>query len=121
MRIPHESEEQMAFVQWLTFKGLDFFAVKNEQTMSKKSPQMAAIQEAKSKRMGKKTGVQDLVIFTDSQIIFIEMKRKKGGKVTIEQDKWSGIVNKYPYSKAHICYGCTDAISVVEKYLGERK
>ena len=117
MRVPHESEEQMAFVQWLTFKGLDFFAVKNEQTMSKKSPQMAAIQEAKAKRMGKKTGVQDLVIFTHSQIVFIEIKRKKGGKVSEEQKEWNKIVNKYPYAKAHICYGCTDAISVVEKYL----
>ena len=80
MRVSHESEEQMAFVQWLTFKGLDFFAVKNEQTMSKKSPQMAAIQEAKAKRMGKKTGVQDLVIFYPFSNCFYRNETEKRGE-----------------------------------------
>ena len=69
MRVPHESEEQMAFVQWLTFKGLDFFAVKNEQTMSKKSPQMAAIQEERVAKLvseiallQKEGAVQDSIV-----------------------------------------------------------
>mgnify|MGYP001007545441 FL=1 len=91
---PTEDQEQEAFVQWLRLKGYPHFRVPNE-TYTK-----SWNQKAKNKKLGVSSGVPDLAVVVPDvwhvygdnvptntytgRLVFIEMKRKKGG-VTSEK------------------------------------
>lgn len=45
-------------------------------------------QKSKNKRMGVKSGVPDYIIVTKDKVIFLEMKRKKGGTLSATQREW---------------------------------
>ena len=116
-RCPLEYDEQRVFVGWLRIKKLDFFAVPNENAMSKLNKKTAAIQGKRGKATGTESGVQDLVVFTKEKILFIEMKRavKSMSTVSDNQIKWNKIVAKYPYAEPFIAYGAKEAIAIVTK------
>lgn len=78
----------------------------------------------KSKLMGKKAGVSDLVVFTKKNILFIEMKRqrkilKNGNKskevLTSEaQRDFLAMVYQYDYAKSFVAYGWLEAKRFIE-------
>lgn len=79
-----EHGEQVALVQWLTLKGIRFSATPNGGKRNK----VVAI---KLKAEGVSAGFPDLTIFPDEPhqpILFIEMKRKTGGRLQPEQREW---------------------------------
>ena len=111
----------MAFVKWCHLKGLITQHAANEIGGSIGAMKAKAI---KNKRMGTTAGFPDLLIFipirntidhdVDSyQIVAIEMKRKKGGRLSPEQRQWldifemAGIPNR-------VCKGASEAISYIE-------
>ena len=47
--------------------------------------------------------------------LYIEMKRKKGGRVSQKQKEWIERLNRLGYL-AVVCYGADEAIKVVEEY-----
>lgn len=73
----------------------------------------------KQKRLGVKAGVPDLLIFDppptcpDNVGTAIELKRRKGGRVTPEQTDWLNDLKDRGWAVA-VCQGATEAIEFLE-------
>lgn len=81
----------------------------------------------KAKRQGMVKGVPDLFLpiprdssqgihFADYFGLFIELKRKIGGKVSPEQKMFMAALEDQGYM-CKVCYGADDAIETIKKYL----
>lgn len=88
--VPLEDDEQMAFVDWLELCGLRFAHVPNSTYTKYMSVKM------KNHRLGVRPGVPDLLVLVpphrakdgEGHLLFIEMKRRKGGVLSQEQRDW---------------------------------
>ena len=116
--IPTEHDEQKALFSWLAvmehkYPELAFvFAVPNS---AKRNPKTAQYMKSE----GMKAGVPDIVIPIprgNYHGMFIELKRKQGGKASPEQLAWSVTLGNLGYY-AIICYGWDEARSEIENYL----
>jgi hypothetical protein len=109
-KVPSESLEASRLVDWLRMKGLKFSHVPNESSSKK--------QGVKNKRAGTSKGVPDyLVLLPGSGVLWLELKRVKGGRVSPEQKEWVEALNKLPGQFAYVAYGFEDAKRLVEKHL----
>lgn len=84
---PVEDDEAIALTHYLNFlqdqgKIILFSHITNE-TYTRS---WAAGKKRKS--MGLRPGVPDFLILTKTKILFLELKRKKGGKLSLEQKHW---------------------------------
>lgn len=128
---PTEDQEQEAFVQWLRLKGYPHFRVPNETYTKSWS------QKAKNKKLGVSSGVPDLAVVVPntgtrrvyvetldsddsadydqpiSRLVFIEMKRRKGGVTSANQKKWIKTLNEAGIQTV-VCKGCDAAIEFIE-------
>ena len=78
------------------------------------------IEAAYMKKQGVTPGVPDLQILMPNDMVFVEMKRSKGGRVSAEQ---KGFIDKSTLL-GHVViigYGCHDAIKKLELYLKDKK
>ena len=109
---PPEEAEQVALVQWLELHKVKYAHVPNE---GKHKVQY----RVKQKRLGVKAGVPDLLIFDpppacpDNVGVAIELKRRKGGRVTPEQTDWLNDLKDRGWAVA-VCQGATEAIEFLE-------
>ncbi len=83
--VPFEDDEQKALVQWLTIRGVMFFAVPNESGRSN-----AWARASWRKSMGVRSGAPDLVIIDRAagphcRPVAVEMKRQRGSKTSDAQ------------------------------------
>ena len=120
---PYEDQEQEAFVKWLDDNGYPRFRVPNE-TYTKSHKQ-----RIKNKKLGVSSGVPDLAVIVPdvwyvygenvppntytSRLVFIEMKRKKGGVTSVNQKKWIKTLNEAGVETV-VCKGCDAAIEFIE-------
>ncbi len=123
---PTEDQEQEAFVQWLDDNGYPRFRVPNE-TFTKSHKQ-----RIKNKKLGVSSGVPDLAVVVPTKaiaeryavsrdyealygnrLVFIEMKRKKGGVTSKNQKKWIKTLNEAGIQTV-VCKGCDAAIEFIE-------
>lgn len=105
-----EYQEGKIFVAWLRKKGLLFSHLPlNTWTGSYK-------QLAKNKASGVCKGVPDYVIVLKDKILFVELKKSKGGKISKEQRAWLLALSN---AGAHtsVCRGAKEAIQFVEQFL----
>ena len=123
---PHEDQEQEAFVKWLDDKGYPRFRVPNE-TYTKSHKQ-----RIKNKKLGVSSGVPDLAVVVPDvwhvygdnvptntytgRLVFIEMKRKKGGVTSENQKKWIKTLNEAGIQTV-VCKGCDEAIEFIESII----
>ena len=105
-----ERDEQIAVVQFLRVKKLPFYAIPNGGSRH-------YIEAARMKQEGVSAGVPDLCVFLPTKVLYIEMKRKKGGRVSPAQKQWIETINQYPYSHAAVCHGATEAINTIKEHL----
>ncbi len=70
----------------------------------------------KNKRMGVSSGVPDYLIVFPHKIIFIELKREKGGVLSQSQKVWIDALNKAS-TEAYVCKGFTEAKEVIDQCL----
>jgi len=117
--IPTEFQEQVVLVAYLDYlvktkKILAFTAI--PQNMWTRSIQ----QKIKAKREGVRPGFPDLVIVTHHEVIFLEMKRVKGGRVRPEQLKWLAKLDGKQTVTA-VAMGADDAIRYVEAKIQNKK
>jgi hypothetical protein len=117
---PTEEQEQAAVFEWVTlmryqYPELDLcFHIPNGGWRSKP-------EAVRFKRIGVKPGVPDLflpVARGGYHGLFIEMKKRKNGRVTEEQAAWIDALTKQMY-RAVVCYGSEEACDVIFKYLTE--
>lgn len=81
MKMPSEHDEQKAVVRWLRTKGIFVFAIPNGGLRD-------AITAKRLKDEGSTSGIPDLQIVLDGgRVIWLEMKRRKGGAVSPVQKK----------------------------------
>ena len=109
---PLESEEQIALIEWLEIKRLKFTSVPNSTfTRSWK-------QKNKNTRMGLRAGLPDLVVIVPKHLLFIEMKRKKGSRISEEQKGWIAALNDInKHVVAKVCKGADEAINFIKIYI----
>jgi Holliday junction resolvase len=70
----------------------------------------------RNQRIGVKSGCPDFVVVLKDKIVFIEMKRQKGGVVSDDQVEWiAAILSSGGY--AAICKGADEAISYLGKLI----
>lgn len=72
--------------------------------------------KAKNKRVGVRRGIPDYVIVTPKHVLFIEMKRTKGGVISKPQKQWIEAI-KNTGGIAEVCKGFQEAKEFIESYL----
>lgn len=108
--IPTEDQECIAFADYCRLKGYTFGHINNELfTKSWK-------QKLRQKQLGSAKGLPDYIVIANNKLMFIEMKRSKGGVVSAYQKLWISELNNSGVI-AGVCYGCEEAIEFVEKNL----
>lgn len=119
--VPTEAEEQAALFQWAKL-------------MQKKFPELALLhhipnggyrnkrEAASLQREGVKAGVPDICLPVARQGchgLYIELKRRKGGRLSPSQACWMEQLKKQGYQVA-VCYGWVEAKNIVLRYLEGR-
>ncbi len=105
---PTEDQEAIAFAEMLRLKKLRFSHIVNEA----QTKNWGAINKAR--RMGKAKGVPDYLIVKGRELIFVELKRTKGGVVSEEQKQWIEALNRVEGVRAGICRGAEEAMRFVK-------
>jgi len=117
--ITTEHQEQCAVCHYLNLNKYLYCAIPNSNALSALNRNIAMRVMSKLKKEGLKKGVSDLVIFEARKgfhALAIEMKRKKGSTVSLEQKEWRDELLKRNY-KAVICKGADEAIKQVQEYM----
>jgi hypothetical protein len=104
--IPTEEQEQEALCDWLRLNGIVFHHSPNE-------GKHAVQYRVKQARLGVSKGFPDIVIF-DCTIdgfrgVAVELKRRKGGRVSDEQKWWMQRLEDREWA-VRVCYGADEAI-----------
>lgn len=111
--VPTEYQEQAQVCDWLKARKVYYFAVPNGGSRS--SP----IEGARLKRIGAKAGVPDLVIVKpapkhpEARGVALEMKRKKGGRLSDEQAYWLELLTQCGWL-TFVAHGADEAIVWLE-------
>lgn len=124
-RVPLEQEEVVAFHKWLQIQQIPHTHIPNEIGGSLSAMKARAV---KMKKMGTSKGFPDLLVFVpvcgvdghiDSyQMCAIEMKRRKGSKVSEEQKEWLEVLQASGAMCA-VCKGADEAIQFVDAIMKE--
>jgi len=103
-----EHYEQATFVAWFrqTYPSVRIFAIPNGGSRSR-------TQGAKLKLEGVSPGVPDL--FIPAWMLWIEMKRSVGGRLSAEQKDWIDYLQSVGHC-AIVCAGCGDAQEKVRRF-----
>ena len=117
--VPLEKHEQATFVQWLELQGL-LFSATAQSTYTK-----CWNQKRLNHMTGLRKGVPDMIVVIPPErdnrgigcVLFIEMKRQKGGVVSPEQKKWIAELDMIDNVGAFVCYGAEHAIETVSAFL----
>lgn len=75
-----------------------------------------AINAARLKSMGVRKGVPDYLLIVGKHIVFVEMKRRRGGVVSAHQREWLAALDAAG-AHCHVCLGHHEAMSTVLHYL----
>lgn len=66
-------------------------------------------------RAGVRRGVPDYIVPTAHKLLFIELKRTKGGTVSPDQEQWIEALNQIPNVEARVCRGYEAAKAFIEE------
>ena len=118
-KTPLETYEQEYFVNWLKIKNLTYTSIPNS-TFSRSWKQ-----KMKNKREGLVAGLPDMLIIIPQErcnqekalMIWVEIKRVRGGVVSVHQKKWIEELNKVDNVGAYVAKGADEAISIIKSFL----
>ena len=118
-KIPLESEEQEKVFSWINSNKKKYpeLALAHASLNGVKLSPGAAV---KAKRQGMVAGVPDIFLPIDTADyngLFIELKRKKGGKISPEQKAFLAALQAQCFN-VKICFGAEEAIETIKNYLG---
>lgn len=108
-----ESQEQIIFVEWMRLQYPEHrvIAIPNGGMRN-------VITATRLKKEGVSKGVPD--IFIPSLQMWIEFKRKKGGRATPEQREWM-IYLEYCNYDCNLCHGADEAMDVIKNVISHRR
>lgn len=107
--IPTEEQEQMLFIHWLTTKKLSYWHTPNSTYTKSWS------QKRHNTNMGVQSGIPDLFVIVNNQVVGVEMKRLKGGVVSDNQKAWIEKLNNANIP-TKVCKGFREAIEYIESF-----
>ena len=107
--IPTEAQEAQVLVSYLRLKGYKFTHIPNETGSSQEARRRAV----RMKQQGTSKGFPDYLIITKAGLIAIELKRRKGSRITPEQLEWLDALNTSG-TFAAIAHGAAEAIEIIE-------
>ena len=116
-----EAQEQTLLFEWARYNRVKYpqldmmFAIPNGGSRN-------IVEAYHLKEQGVKAGVPDICLPVPSgrfTALYIEMKRRKGGRVSEEQRGWIAALNRVG-ARAVVCKGFDEAREEIEKYLGMR-
>lgn len=110
--IPTEADEARTLVAWLRVKGIRFSHSPNETGHSMEARRRAI----RMKQQGTSRGFPDYCVIVKSGVIFIELKRRVGGRVSPEQQQWLDDLNQAGVP-AYVARGAEEAITLVSRHL----
>lgn len=117
-QIPTEHQEQAALFEWAQRMEHSNAALRLLHAIpngGKRSPATASLLKAE----GVKPGVPDIclpVARGGFHGLYIELKRRIGGRVSVEQRKWLVALEKEGYC-CRVCHGWDEARMMIEQYL----
>ena len=122
-KYPSEHQEQSALIRWAWYRSATLpelnllFAIPN-------GGRRDAATGAMLKREGTKRGVPDLFLAVargSCAGLFLELKRREGGRISPEQADWHDRLRAAGYAVV-VAYGFDEAVRAIESYLetGER-
>lgn len=107
---PLEHDEQAAFVQWLRLKDIRHNATPNGGHRAAKTAKWL-------KAEGVSPGFPDITVWPEAgsglPVLYVEMKRRAGGRPSAEQAEWVAYLDSLPGHKACVCKGALQAIAFV--------
>lgn len=105
-----EFQEQMSFCKWMDRQGLFYFAVPNGGFRTVEAANKAKLE-------GLKAGVPDLAIILEGGgMLWIEMKRRKGGTLSPVQKAFHEELEKRGHD-VFTCKGVKEAVAIVTREL----
>ena len=108
--VPLEKEEQQKLCKWLKTNKIKHWANGLGVKLDYDVKYMASLRS-----QGHYKGIPDVTVLLPSgKVIFIELKRIKGGVVSPEQKKWIKDLQDLGYP-AKVCYGADEAIEFVKE------
>ena len=113
--LPSEHDEQVSVAAWLRLHKILFTATANGAMLAGKSAGARMGQWRKLQRSGVAQGIPDLLIFDPPPAhpgvigCAVEMKRQKGGVVSIEQESWISELRSLGWS-VFVARGADEAI-----------
>lgn len=115
-----EKFEQMEFVSYCEANNITVISTQNGFKMPKQAFNWAAYSRT-LKKMGMSKGFPDLIILATNkskthEVLFIEMKRQKGGVLHDEQKEWIQKLDDKNYCVG-VAKGCDSAINILNNYL----
>lgn len=106
-----EDQGQRKLCVWLDKNNVGYYAIPN-------GGKRNYIEACKFKNLGVKPGVPDICIpipTTNYHGMYIEMKKIKGGKVSVHQESWIKYLTYHGY-RAVVANGCDEAIKYITEY-----
>ena len=103
-----EDQEQIAVIQYCQLKGYPVWHTPNSTFTRSWS------QKVKNKALGVSAGVPDLGVIVNNQLIFIELKRAKGGVVSPFQKTWIDHLTRANVP-VRVCKGFAEAKSFIDE------
>ena len=112
-----EKNEQALFVRYCDLKGINCVHIPNGMPLGGIKNKYAYINMLKSQ--GMRVGFPDLIVFAKNKkydMLFLEFKREKLGKLSQKQKDWINWLNENGYY-ARSVKGNKEAVQVLEDYL----
>lgn len=106
--VPTEEVEQRVVVEYLRLRGHKFSAIPN----STYTPSWN--QKRKNKEMGLNAGLPDLFCIIHYTPVWIEMKRRKGGRLSPAQKEWIQALEDSGQT-VWVCHGADEAIDKIKQ------
>lgn len=110
--VPTEFEEQIALVQYLKLKGHKHTAIPNSTYTNSWN------QKRKNTASGLNAGLPDMIAIVDDNLIWIELKRIKGGRLSKYQKDWIEALERAGQT-VRVCRGADEAIKFIEEMESE--
>lgn len=112
-----EKTEQEIFVRYCELKGIVCVFIANGFPISNKVNKFAYLNSLKAQ--GYRTGFPDLMVLAQNskkEVLFIEFKREKGGRLSDAQVKWQNKLIELGYD-TYVAKGAKEAIAILEEWL----
>lgn len=123
---PLEYDECVALAEYLErlFHGkkiLEYAHIINELKIDRKRGYVESMAHIRARKAeGWRPGVPDYIIVTKTDILFIEMKRRKGGRVNENQKRWIDAIATAG-GNIFVCNGFDEAQKVIDSFIKKRK